>query len=103
MGTEIDYTVAITAFWAIEAVYQESFSLCLEDDSRTPEELVSTCQRWGNDGFRQYCNSLCRIANRRLANATEDVVMKSEEAFVHVLEKEVGFWNMSYGDSLGSG
>ncbi|XXG80481.1 hypothetical protein AAC387_Pa09g1334 [Persea americana] len=99
MGSNIEYSVAITAFWAIEAVYQESFSLCLEDDSRTPEELMGTCQRWGNEDFRQYCCSLFRIANSSLAKATADVVRKAEEAFVHVLEKEVGFWNMSYGDS----
>lgn len=98
MRAEIDYTVSITAFWAIEAVYQESFSLCLEDGSKTPEELLGTCQRWGNDGFRQYCDSLRRIANRRLKKAPEDMLRKAEEAFVQVLENEVGFWNMSYGD-----
>uniref|UniRef100_A0A2N9IBZ2 Thiaminase-2/PQQC domain-containing protein n=1 Tax=Fagus sylvatica TaxID=28930 RepID=A0A2N9IBZ2_FAGSY len=52
MSPDVEYTVAITAFWAIEAVYQASFALCLEDGSKTPAELRETCQRWGNDGFR---------------------------------------------------
>ncbi|KAF8392650.1 hypothetical protein HHK36_022999 [Tetracentron sinense] len=99
ISSEVEYTVVITAFWAIEAVYQESFSICLEDGSKTPAELVETCQRWGNDGFGEYCRSLQRIANRRLEKAPEDVLRKSEEAFLHVLEYEVGFWNMSRGET----
>ncbi|KAL5700895.1 hypothetical protein ACHQM5_026294 [Ranunculus cassubicifolius] len=97
-SAEVNYTVAITAFWAIEAVYQESFSLCLESGSNTPVELMETCQRWGNEGFGQYCYSLQRIANRNLAKATPDVLRKAEEALVKVLELEVGFWNMSQGE-----
>ncbi|KAF9604567.1 hypothetical protein IFM89_008011 [Coptis chinensis] len=95
---EVNYTVAITAFWAIEAVYQESFSLCLRSGSNTPAELMDTCQRWGNDGFGQYCCSLRTIANRNLLNAPEDVLRMAEEAFLHVLELEVRFWNMSLGE-----
>ncbi|XP_043721967.1 probable bifunctional TENA-E protein [Telopea speciosissima] len=98
MGSEVGYTVAITAFWAIEAVYQESFSLCLQDGTKTPAELMDTCQRWGNNSFGQYCQSLQRIASRRLEKASEDILRKAEEAFVYVLDHEVGFWNMSYGE-----
>ncbi|XP_077219193.1 heme oxygenase-like, multi-helical isoform X2 [Tasmannia lanceolata] len=102
LSPEVDYTVAMTAFWAIEAVYQESFSLCLKDGSNTPTELMETCQRWGNEGFKQYCLSLQRIVDRRLKKATEEVCRKAEEAFVRVLEHEIEFWNMSYGDTLTS-
>ncbi|KAJ6819070.1 putative bifunctional TENA2 protein [Iris pallida] len=31
---EVSYIVAVTAFWAIETVYQESFALCLESVPR---------------------------------------------------------------------
>ena len=97
MRPEVDYTVAITAFWAIEAVYQESFAFCLEDGSRTSPELRETCQRWGNDGFGQYCSSLQNIANRHLGKAPLDVVAKAEVVLLKVLELEVRFWNMSRG------
>lgn len=95
MSPEVQYTVAITAFWAIEAVYQESFAHCLEDGTKTPEELKETCQRWGNDGFGQYCRALQKIANRRLEKASEDVRTKAEAALLSVLEHEIEFWNMS--------
>lgn len=99
MSPEVEYTVAITAFWAIEAVYQESFALCLQDGSKTPPELKETCQRWGNDCFGQYCCSLQNIANRHLGKAPLDVVAKAEVVLLQVLELEVEFWNMSHGET----
>lgn len=99
MSSDIEYTVAITAFWASETVYQDSFAHCLEDNSNTPEELRETCERWGNDGFGQYCLSLREIANRRLEKAPADVVSKAEVVFVRVLEHEVEFWNMSHAET----
>lgn len=98
MNPEVEYSVAITAFWVIEAVYQKSFSHCLEDDSRTPQELKETCQRWGNEGFGQYCKSLENIANRCLQTASDEVISKAEVVFLKVLEHEVDFWNMSRGE-----
>ncbi|XP_059646616.1 probable bifunctional TENA-E protein [Cornus florida] len=94
---EVEYTVAITALWAIEVAYQESFAHCLEDGSKTPEELKETCQRWGNEGFGQYCRSLQSMANRRLAKASDDVAAKAEVVLLSVLEHEIEFWNMSRG------
>ncbi|KAA8527383.1 hypothetical protein F0562_034902 [Nyssa sinensis] len=99
MSSEVEYIVAITAFWAIETVYQESFAHCLEDGSKTAEELKDTCQRWGNDSFGQYCRSLERIANRCLEKASDDVVSKAEVVFLRVLEHEIEFWNMSHGET----
>ncbi|KAJ0979910.1 hypothetical protein J5N97_015384 [Dioscorea zingiberensis] len=98
MKPEVEYIVAITAFWAVEAVYQESFSLCLESSAKTPLELMETCQRWGNPGFGEYCVSLQKIADRCLENSTtDDVLLKAEAAFTTVLQHEVSFWDMSYG------
>ncbi|KAE8667953.1 Bifunctional TENA-E protein [Hibiscus syriacus] len=94
---EVEYTVAIVAFWAIETVYQESFAHCLEEDSKTAPELKETCQRWGNQGFAEYCNSLRKIADRQLENASDDAITKAEATFLQVLEYEVEFWNMSHG------
>lgn len=97
MSPEVDYTVAMTAFWAIETVYQESFAHCLEEGSKTPPELEEVCQRWGNDGFGNYCCALRSIADRRLEKAPVDEVSKAEVTFLRVLEYEVEFWNMSRG------
>ncbi|CAA2976418.1 probable bifunctional TENA-E [Olea europaea subsp. europaea] len=97
MSPDVEYTLAITAFWAIETVYQESFAHCLEDGSKTPEELKETCQRWGNEGFGQYCRSLQNITNRRLEKASDDMFSKAEVVLIRVLEHEVEFWNMSRG------
>ncbi|MCD7457128.1 hypothetical protein HAX54_034261 [Datura stramonium] len=96
---EVEYTIAVTAFWAIEAVYQESYAHCLADGSKTPEELKETCQRWGNDGFGQYCRTLQNIANRRLEKSREDIVSKAEAMVIRILEYEVEFWNMSRGET----
>ncbi|PSR92512.1 Bifunctional TENA-E protein [Actinidia chinensis var. chinensis] len=98
-STEVEYTVAVTAFWAIEAVYQDSFAHCLEEDSKTPAELKETCERWGNEAFGQYCRSLREIANRSLEKAPDGVVSKAEIVFLRVLEHEVEFWNMSRGET----
>ncbi|XP_047086566.1 bifunctional TENA2 protein-like [Lolium rigidum] len=96
---EISYTVAITTFWIIETVYQDSFAFCIEEGHKTPLELLGTCQRWGSPEFKQYCQSLQRIADHCLANATSDAVKSAEEAFLRVLELEIGFWDMSSSQS----
>lgn len=92
------YTVAITAFWAIEAVYQESFSYCIEEGSKTPPELKEACARWGNEAFGNYCQSLQKIANRRLQKASDEELKKAEVILLSVLEHECEFWNMSRGN-----
>ncbi|KAJ7955220.1 Seed maturation protein PM36 [Quillaja saponaria] len=97
MSPDVEYTVVITAFWAIEAVYQESFAHCLEEDSKIPPELLETCERWGNKGFGEYCQSLERITERQLQKASGDVLTKAEVVLLYVYEHEVEFWNMSSG------
>jgi len=96
MQPEVEYAVIIVALWAIEVVYCDSFAICLEDDAKTPAALLEACQRWGNKGFKQYCLSLQKIADKALENASHDVQQKAEVAFVQVLNNEVAFWNMSY-------
>ncbi|CAF1704787.1 hypothetical protein HID58_053915 [Brassica napus] len=97
MSSEVEYSVVMTAFWAIEAVYQESFAHCLGDGNKTPAELIGACNRWGNDGFRQYCLSVKNIAERCLENASRDAFVEAENVLVRVLEHEVAFWEMSRG------
>jgi len=97
MSSEVKYPVIMTAFWAIEAVYQESFAHCLEDGNKTQVELTGACHRWGNDGFKQYCSSVKNIAERCLENASGEVLGEAEDVLVRVLELEVAFWEMSRG------
>lgn len=97
MGLEVEYTVAITALWAIQTVYHDGFVHCSEEDSKTPKELRETCKRWASDAFGDYCLSLQEIANMCLEKAPDDVVSKAEVVFLSVLEHEVEFWNMGYG------
>ncbi|KAL5209131.1 hypothetical protein ABZP36_004754 [Zizania latifolia] len=92
---EISYTVALTTFWILETVYQGSFAFCIEEGNKTPPELLGTCQRWGTPEFKQYCQSLQRIADRCLADAPADAVRCTEEAFLRVRELEIDFWDMS--------
>ncbi|KAK9673027.1 hypothetical protein RND81_12G141000 [Saponaria officinalis] len=77
MQPDVDYAVAITAFWTIEAVYQQSFAYCLEDDAKTPAELREACEIWGSEGFGQYCSSLHEIAERSLSKVSDDVKAKA--------------------------
>ncbi|KAK9673040.1 hypothetical protein RND81_12G142100 [Saponaria officinalis] len=97
MQPDVDYAVAITAFWTIETVYQQCFAYCLEDDAKTPAELREACERWGSEGFGQNCNSLQEIVERSLSKVSDDVKAKAEVTFLRVLEEEVEFWNMSEG------
>ncbi|KAL0538035.1 hypothetical protein IC582_027029 [Cucumis melo] len=94
MRPEVEYTVAITALWAIEAVYHESFAYCLEEGTKTPLELREACERWGSEGFDKYCSTLKKIADRRLEMGSGEVNKKAEVGLLRVLEYEVGFWNM---------
>ncbi|KAK2412133.1 hypothetical protein P8452_72583 [Trifolium repens] len=95
---EVDYTVALTAFWAIEVVYQESFAYCIEEGSKTPPELKETCERWGNEGFGEYCKSLQKLVDQRLQKASDDEVKKAEVMLLSIIEHEIEFWNMSRGN-----
>ncbi|KOM33437.1 hypothetical protein LR48_Vigan01g299300 [Vigna angularis] len=98
MSPDVEYTVAITAFWVIEVVYQESFAYCIGEGSKTPQELKETCERWGSEAFAKYCQSLQNIVNRRLQKASDEELKKAERMFLNVLEYEVDFWNMSRGN-----
>lgn len=96
MSSEVEFIVAITAFWAIETVYQNCFAHCIEDDdgSRISPELKKTFERWSSDEFSQYCKELRTVADRCLEHAPDSVRSKAEVAFLDVLECEVEFWNI---------
>jgi hypothetical protein len=73
------YAVAVTAFWLIELVYCVSFMSCLEEDAKTPFELMSTVKRWGSPEFHQYTISLKKLADKALENASEAEQKQAQE------------------------
>nr|AGM20687.1 PM36 [Populus tomentosa] len=93
----VEYCVVFTALWAIETVYQESFSHCLEAGRKTPPELLAACKRWGREGFGEFCRSLKKIVNRCLEKAADEALKKAEVTFLHVLGLEIEFWDTSHG------
>ncbi|KAL5065512.1 hypothetical protein RYX36_027249 [Vicia faba] len=98
MSSDVEYSVALTALWACGVVYQESLAYCIEEGSKTPLEWKKICEKWGTEGFGQYCQSLQKMVDRRLLKASDEEVKKAEVVFLRILEHEVEFWNMSCGN-----
>ncbi|KAI5415619.1 probable bifunctional TENA-E protein isoform X1 [Lathyrus oleraceus] len=94
MSSDVEYSEAVTALWAIGVVYQESFAYCFEEGSKSPLEWKESCERWGSEGFGQYCRSLQKMVDRRLLKASDDELKKAEVVFLSIIEHEVEFWNM---------
>nr|GEY55516.1 retrotransposon protein, putative, Ty1-copia subclass [Tanacetum cinerariifolium] len=103
-SSEVEYPMAISVFWAIEAVYQESFARFLEDGNKIPQELQETCEWWGNDGFGSYCKMLCDIADRCLQKASTVLEDKSQPDFRDHICGEDGNYtrNSTYQRTLGT-
>ncbi|GKE62658.1 probable bifunctional TENA-E protein [Tanacetum coccineum] len=76
--------MAISVFWAIEAVYQESFAHCLKEGNKVPQELQDTCEQWGNEGFASNCKMLRDIADRCLRKASPYAIIKAYVFFLSV-------------------
>jgi len=93
----VKYTEAITILWAVESVYHNGFEHCLEEGNNTPNEMKDGCKIWGNENFKQYCQSLENIANRTLEEALDEEVSKTEVLILEFLENIVRFWNMNLG------
>lgn len=81
------YAVAVTAFWLMEVVYCASFMSCLEEDARTPFELMNTVKRWGTPEFHDYTLSLKKLADKALQNASE--------AELEQAQKVINFYQLS--------
>ncbi|MCD7457127.1 hypothetical protein HAX54_034260 [Datura stramonium] len=97
---EMNYTEAVTILWAVESVWHNGFGHCLEEGCNTPEEIKECCQIWGNENFKQYCQSLENIANSRLKNASDEQVSKTEVLILEFLQNVVHFWSsMNIGET----
>lgn len=86
------YAVQATAFWAIEAAYNQGW--------RQPGKMVSPydefADRWGNPGFTDYVGQLEQQADEALRSASEEVQQQAEAAFVKIAQLEQDFWQMAY-------
>lgn len=98
-ASDTECAVALPAFWAIELVYNDSFAACLEPGVKTPQELLSACERWGSSEFKNYCTTLQKMADKFLQSVSANLQEKAEQAFLKVLSNEVEFWNMSVDSS----
>lgn len=92
---DVAYSVATTALWAIELVYNIGWGICLEPDANTSESLRDCCERWGSLDFREYVNELKGLADRTLKRASDTEMKEAEAAFVEILKLESAFWDMS--------
>ncbi|XP_059307666.1 probable bifunctional TENA-E protein [Lycium ferocissimum] len=98
-SSDVKYAEAVTILWAVASVYHYGFGHCLEEGNNTPEEMKEGCKIWGNESFKQYCQSLENIANARLEEASEEEVSKAEVLILEFLENVVHFWSVSLGET----
>ncbi|CAN4114303.1 unnamed protein product [Withania somnifera] len=94
-SSDVKYAEAVTILWAVASVYHDAFEPCLEEGNNTPEG----CKIWGNENFKQYCQSLENTANTRLEEASNEQVSKAEVLILEFLENIVIFWNRNLGET----
>lgn len=86
------YAVQATAFWAIEAAYNQGWQL--PGTMRPP--YTEFADRWGNPGFSEYVTLLERQANEALQLADLETQQQAEAAFLQVAHLEKEFWQMAF-------
>jgi thiaminase/transcriptional activator TenA len=86
------YPVQATAFWAIEAAYNQGWQL--------PGHMVPPydefANRWGNPGFTDYVTQLEQQANQVLQSTDAEIQRQAEAAFLQIARLEKDFWQMAY-------
>jgi thiaminase/transcriptional activator TenA len=85
------YPAQITAIWALERAYLESW------DGAGPgaEPYREFVGRWTTDAFRSYVGDLQAAVDRQLAAAADEEAREAAEAFSWVTRYERGFWDMA--------
>jgi formylaminopyrimidine deformylase / aminopyrimidine aminohydrolase len=86
------YAVQATAFWAIEASYNQGWQL----PGAMPDPYTEFADRWGNPGFSEYVKLLEQQADQALRSASEAEQQQAESAFLEVARLEKAFWQMAY-------
>ena len=85
------YPAQITAIWALERTYLESW------DSARPgaHPYRDFVNRWTTDGFRSYVGDLQSSVDRQLEASVGEQAPEAEDAFLWVAHYERGFWDMA--------
>lgn len=86
------YAVQATAFWAIEAAYNQGWQL----PGAMPAPYTEFADRWGNPGFTDYVTVLAQQADEALRLASNDVHQQAEQVFMDVAQWEQKFWQMAF-------
>jgi formylaminopyrimidine deformylase / aminopyrimidine aminohydrolase len=85
------YPAQITAIWALERTYLESW-----EGARPGAEPYRTfVERWTTDAFRSYVGDLQTAVDRQLAASAGEEAREAAEAFFWVTHYERGFWDMA--------
>jgi formylaminopyrimidine deformylase / aminopyrimidine aminohydrolase len=85
------YPAQITAIWALERAYLESW-----DGARPGAQPYRPfVERWTTDAFRSYVGDLQVAVDRQLEASAGDQVREAEDAFRWVTHYERGFWDMA--------
>ena len=84
------YAVVLTAIWAVERAYLESWQSALPGHSQYREYI----EHWANAEFESFVNQLEGAAANALKAA--DVDSEAEAAFLKVAQLEHDFWEMAW-------
>jgi thiaminase/transcriptional activator TenA len=85
------YPAQITAIWALERTYLESWEGA-RPGAVPYREFV---ERWTTDAFRSYVGELQTVVDRELASSAGEQAQEAADAFVWVTRHERGFWDMA--------
>ncbi|MGH9214911.1 MAG: hypothetical protein ACRDZS_01530 [Acidimicrobiales bacterium] len=85
------YPVQITAIWALERTYLESW----EGARPSAQPYREFVERWTTDAFRSYVGDLQTAVDRQLEASVGEPAREAEDAFVWVTHYERGFWDMA--------
>jgi thiaminase len=85
------YPAQITAIWALERTYLESWEGA-RPGAQPYREFVD---RWTTDAFRSYVGHLQAAVDRQLEGAIGEQAREAEDAFLWVTHYERVFWDMA--------
>ena len=85
------YPAQITAIWALERTYLESWDGA-RPGAQPYREFVN---RWTTDDFRSYVGDLQSSVDRQLKASIGEQAREAEDAFFWVTFYERGFWDMA--------
>jgi formylaminopyrimidine deformylase / aminopyrimidine aminohydrolase len=83
------YPAQITAIWALERTYLESWEGA-RPGAQPYREFV---ERWTTDGFRSYVGDLQAAVDRQLETSVGEQAREAEDAFLWVTHYERRFWD----------